>query len=180
MLRSDILWLGGDISERDHHTVPLLPQERTWVFPPLDTNLKFFHEFLNFHQSKEDLGHFERLSYISAILSNRQHWICRAVARNTISKQTHETYRHLDIKKSRLYLLKMAFGCKTLWTLWKLRKSLKNLISMLTGEKLTFFLVVVMADWFVDPKNLLGSLGGSKNALGVHRGASLIRNADAG
>ena len=67
-------------------------------FSPLDTNLKFFHEFLNFHQSKEDLGHFERLSYISAILSNRQHWICRAVARNTISKQTHETYRHFDIK----------------------------------------------------------------------------------
>ena len=124
-------------------------------FSPLDTNLKFFHEFLNFHQSKENLGHFERLSYISAILSNRQHWICRAVARNTISKQTHETYRHFDIKKSRLYLLKMAFGCKTLWTLWKLRKSWKNLRLVPSGEKLTFFLVVVMADWFVDPINLL-------------------------
>ena len=85
-------------------------------------------------------------------MSHRQHWICLSVDWNIISKQNHPTYR---LKKSRLYLLKMAFGCKTLWTLWKLRKSWENLRLVPSGDKLQFLLVLVLAGWFVDPINLL-------------------------
>ena len=45
---------------------------------------------------------------------------------------------------------------------WKLRKSWKKLRLVPSGDKLTFFLVLVLAGWFVDPINLLlwgGSCG---------------------